>query len=110
MNAKPNRSLTQRDLSSRQIAARETLYSDFIKEAFRLYAISATHTLEDRRWVVPVTTMEVPLHATHGGSKKTLNLVMCFSRRSSKLFSVSQQERWLARVHESMGITDGGKQ
>lgn len=41
------RSVTQRDLLNRQIAQRETLYSDFIKEASSLYANSVTHNLED---------------------------------------------------------------
>ncbi len=41
------RSVTQRDLLNRQIAQRETLYSDFINEASRIYAKSVTHDLED---------------------------------------------------------------
>ena len=41
------RGQTQRDLLNRQITQRETLYSDFIKEASRLYANSVTHSLED---------------------------------------------------------------
>ncbi|MDQ1470246.1 MAG: hypothetical protein QOJ99_1726 [Bryobacterales bacterium] len=41
------RSAAKHELSNRQIAERETLYSDFIKEASRLYAISITHALED---------------------------------------------------------------
>ncbi len=41
------RSVTQRDLLNRQISQRETLYSDFINEASRVYAKSVTHDLED---------------------------------------------------------------
>src|SRR5713101_4578622 len=41
------RSAAQREISNRQIALRETLYSDFIKEASRLYATSLTHVLEN---------------------------------------------------------------
>jgi hypothetical protein len=41
------RSATQRDLLNRQISQRETLYSDFINEASRIYAKSVTHNLED---------------------------------------------------------------
>lgn len=41
------RSLTQRDLLNRQISQRETLYSDFINEASRIYAKSVTHDLEE---------------------------------------------------------------
>ena len=41
------RSVTQRDLLNRQISQRETLYSDFINEASRIYAKSVTHDLED---------------------------------------------------------------
>jgi hypothetical protein len=41
------RSQTQRDLLNRQITQRETLYSDFIREASRLYANSVTHSLEN---------------------------------------------------------------
>ena len=41
------RAQTQRDLLNRQITQRETLYSDFIKEASRLYANSVTHSLEN---------------------------------------------------------------
>ncbi len=40
------RSASQREISNRQIALREALYSDFIKEASRLYATSLTHVLE----------------------------------------------------------------
>jgi hypothetical protein len=40
------RSLAQRDMLNRQIDQRETLYSDFIKEASRLYADAMTHNLE----------------------------------------------------------------
>jgi hypothetical protein len=40
------RSLTQRDLLNRQIDQRETLYSDFIKEAARLHANSMTKNLK----------------------------------------------------------------
>jgi hypothetical protein len=41
------RGQTRRDLLTQQISQRETLYSDFIKEASRLYANSVTHSLED---------------------------------------------------------------
>jgi len=41
------RSVTQRDLLNRQISQRETLYSDFINEASRIYAKSVTRDLED---------------------------------------------------------------
>ena len=41
------RSATQRDLLNRQISQRETLYSDFINEASRIYAKSITHNLDD---------------------------------------------------------------
>ncbi|AXC13475.1 hypothetical protein ACPOL_4198 [Acidisarcina polymorpha] len=41
------RSATQRDLLTSQISQRETLYSDFINEASRLYGKSLTNTLED---------------------------------------------------------------
>jgi len=41
------RSLTQRDLLYRQLGQREVLYSDFIKEASRLYADAMIHELED---------------------------------------------------------------
>lgn len=41
------RSVTQRDLLNRQISQRETLYSDFINEASRIYAKSVTNNLEE---------------------------------------------------------------
>jgi hypothetical protein len=41
------RSVTQRDLLNRQISQRETLYSDFINEASRIYAKSVTHDFEN---------------------------------------------------------------
>jgi hypothetical protein len=41
------RSLTRNDLLNRQLAQRETLYSDFIKEASRLYADAMAHELEE---------------------------------------------------------------
>lgn len=41
------RSLTQRDLLNSQLSQRETLYSDFINEASRVYAKSITHNLEE---------------------------------------------------------------
>ena len=41
------RSAAQCELSNRQIALRESLYSDFIKEASRLYATSLTQALEN---------------------------------------------------------------
>jgi len=40
------RSQAQRDLLVRQVVERETLYSDFINEASRVYAHSQTHNLE----------------------------------------------------------------
>jgi len=40
------RNQAQRDLLVHQVAARETLYSDFINEASRVYAHSQTHNLE----------------------------------------------------------------
>lgn len=46
------RSQTQRDLLNRQLAQRETLYSDFIKEASRLYADSMIHALEQMNDIV----------------------------------------------------------
>jgi hypothetical protein len=41
------RGQTKRDLLNRQITQRETLYSDFIKEASSLYANSVTSNLEN---------------------------------------------------------------
>ena len=40
------RSVTRRELLNRQIAQRETLYSDFINEASRIYAKSVMRNLE----------------------------------------------------------------
>jgi len=40
------RSLAQRELLNRQIAQRETLYSDFIKESSQAFADAMTHSLE----------------------------------------------------------------
>ena len=40
------RSVTRRELLNRQIAQRETLYSDFINEASRIYAKSVIRNLE----------------------------------------------------------------
>lgn len=40
------RSVTRRELLSRQISQRETLYSDFINEASRIYAKSVTRNLD----------------------------------------------------------------
>ena len=51
------RSVTQRDLLNRQIAQRETLYSDFINEASRVYAKSMTHDLEDMDEIVSIYAM-----------------------------------------------------
>jgi len=39
------KSITQRDLLNRQLGQRETLYSDFIQEASRLYADAMIHEL-----------------------------------------------------------------
>jgi hypothetical protein len=41
------RSVTQRDLLNRQLGQRESLYSDFIKDASRLYADAMIHELDD---------------------------------------------------------------
>jgi hypothetical protein len=41
------RGLTQRELLTHQIAGKEALYSDFIKEAARVYVDSVSHDLED---------------------------------------------------------------
>lgn len=41
------RSVAQREISNREIGLREGLYSDFIKEASRIYLVSLTHVLED---------------------------------------------------------------
>ncbi len=48
------RSVGQREHSSREIALREALYSDFIKEASHLYLVSLTHVLEDLDDLVPL--------------------------------------------------------
>jgi hypothetical protein len=40
------RGVTQRELLNRQIAQRETLYSDFINEGSRIYAKSVMRNLE----------------------------------------------------------------
>ncbi|MCU1252290.1 MAG: hypothetical protein JWQ49_5319, partial [Edaphobacter sp.] len=41
------RNVTQRDLLNRQLGQRESLYSDFIREASRLYADAMIHELND---------------------------------------------------------------
>jgi hypothetical protein len=41
------RGLAVRELLNRQISQRETLYSDFINEAARVYAVSITHALDN---------------------------------------------------------------
>jgi hypothetical protein len=41
------KSVTQRDLLNRQLSQRETLYSDFIQEASKLYADAMIHELGD---------------------------------------------------------------
>ena len=46
------KSVTQRDLLNRQLGQREVLYSDFIKEASRLYADAMIHELNDLNDVV----------------------------------------------------------
>jgi hypothetical protein len=46
------RSVTQRDLLNRQLGQREVLYSDFIKEASRLYADAIIHELDDLNGLV----------------------------------------------------------
>ena len=43
---------SRRQLVERQIAQRETLYSDFIREASRLYADSLAHGIEEAKGVV----------------------------------------------------------
>ena len=40
------KSITERDLLNRQLSQRETLYSDFIQEASRLYADAMIHDLD----------------------------------------------------------------
>ena len=51
------RSATQRELLNRQIAQRETLYSDFINEASRIYAKSVTRNLDSTDELVSVYAM-----------------------------------------------------
>jgi hypothetical protein len=46
------RSATERDLLNRQLGQRESLYSDFIKEASRLYADAMIHELDDLNDIV----------------------------------------------------------
>jgi hypothetical protein len=46
------KSVTQRDLLNRQLAQREALYSDFIKDASRLYADAMIHELNDLNDIV----------------------------------------------------------
>jgi hypothetical protein len=46
------KSVTQRDLLNRQLGQREVLYSDFIKEASRLYADAMIHELNDLNEIV----------------------------------------------------------
>lgn len=46
------KSVTQRDLLNRQLGQREVLYSDFIKEASRLYADAMIHELNDLNDIV----------------------------------------------------------
>jgi hypothetical protein len=41
------RSVARRDVANRRLAEREALYSDFLKEAARVYVSSVTHNLED---------------------------------------------------------------
>lgn len=41
------KSITQRDLLNRQLGQRESLYSDFIQEASRLYADALIHALDE---------------------------------------------------------------
>ena len=51
------RSVTQRDLLNSQIAQRETLYSDFINEASRIYAKSMTQDLQSMDEIVAIYAM-----------------------------------------------------
>ena len=46
------KSVTQRDLLNRQLGQREVLYSDFIKEASRLYVDAMIHELNDLNDIV----------------------------------------------------------
>src|SRR5260370_4003809 len=46
------RSAAERDLLNRQLGQRESLYSDFIKEASRLYADAMIHELDDLNDIV----------------------------------------------------------
>src|SRR5271154_6864881 len=73
------RGQTQRDLLNRQITQRETLYSDFIKEASSLYANSVTRSLENLDGLVSLyalvsrirlTASEPVLHAAEAFVKQ----------------------------------------
>ncbi len=46
-NVLVQRSAARRDLANRTVAAREALYSDFIKEASGLFVTAVTHNLEN---------------------------------------------------------------
>ncbi len=48
------RSVAERETSSRDISLREALYSDFIKEASRLYLVSLNNLLENLDDLVPL--------------------------------------------------------
>lgn len=48
------RSVAERETSNRDIALREALYSDFIKEASRLYLVSLSNLLENLDDLVPL--------------------------------------------------------
>ena len=72
------RSVTQRDLLNSQIAQRETLYSDFIKEASRLYANSVTHNLEDLNDLVSLYALVSRIRLL--GSEAVLHAAEAFVR------------------------------
>jgi len=51
------RSRHKRDLLQREIARRETAYSDFIEQASKLYVASATHRIDDATEVEGVVSL-----------------------------------------------------
>lgn len=46
-NVLVQRSAARRDIANRRLVEREALYSDFMKEASRVYVFSLSHSLED---------------------------------------------------------------
>jgi len=75
------RGQTQRDLLNRQLAQRESLYSDFIREASHLYANSLTQSMEDLDEMVSLYTLvsrirllasEAVVHAAEDFVKKII--------------------------------------